>query len=78
MNMLPSKMVPLLVTIAFYCRWGKKTIKKTQRVDEDFFDNGEKTLRFDTKIDTCRDLTANIVEGKRYVRRSLMASNILM
>ena len=56
----------------------KKTIKKTQRVDEDFFDNGEKTLRFDTKIDTCRDLTANIVEGKRYVRRSLMASNILM
>lgn len=71
-------MVPLLVTIAFYCGWKKKTIKKTQRVDEDFFDNGEKTLRFDTKIDTRRDLTANIVEGKRYVRRSLMASNILM
>ena len=57
----------------------KKTIKKTQPVDEDFLDNGEKTLRFHTKIDTCgRDLTANIVEGKRYVRRSLMASNILM
>ena len=35
-------MVPLLVTIAFYCGWKKKTIKKTQRVDEDFFDNGEK------------------------------------
>ena len=78
MHTLPSKMVPLLVTIAFYCGWKKKTIKKTQRVDEDFFDNGEKTLRFDTQIDTCRDLTANIVEGKRYVRRSLMASNILM
>ena len=35
-------MVPLLVTIVFYCGWKKKTIKKTQRVDEDFFDNGEK------------------------------------
>ena len=77
--MLPSKMVPLLVTIAFYCGWKKKTINKTQRVEEDFFDNGQKTLRFQTKIDTCgRDLTANIVEGKRYVRLSLMASNILM
>lgn len=67
--------------VSYYCvlLWmEKKTIKKTQRVDEDFFDNVEKTLRFDTKIDTCRDLTANIVEGKRYVRRSLMASNILM
>ena len=76
--MLPSKMVPLLVTIEFYCEWEKKMIQKMQRVDEDFFENEEKTLRFDTKIDTCRDLTANIVEGKRYVRRSLMASNILM
>ena len=79
MHTLSSKMVPLLVTIAFYCGRKKKTIKKTQPVDEDFLDNGEKTLRFQTKIDTCgRDLTANIVEGKRYVRRSLMASNILM
>lgn len=42
MHTLPSKMVPLLVTIAFYCGWKKKTIKKTQRVDADFFEKGEK------------------------------------
>ena len=68
--------------VSYYCvsLWTKKkTIKKTQPVDEDFFDNGEKTLCFHTKINTCgRDLTANIAGGKRYVRRSLMASNILM
>ena len=49
MRMLPSKMVPFLVTIAFYCGQKKKTIKKTQRVNEDFVDNGEKTLRFSCK-----------------------------
>lgn len=43
MHTLSSKMVPLLVTIAFYCG-RKKTIKKTQPVDEDFLDNGKKKL----------------------------------
>ena len=54
--------------VSYYCvsLWTKKkTIKKTQPVDEDFLNNGKKTLRFHIKIDTCgRDLTANIVEGK--------------
>ena len=44
--MLPSKMVTLLVTIAFYYGREKKTIKKTQPVDEDFVDNGEKNSLF--------------------------------
>ena len=44
--MLPSKMVTLLVTIAFYYGREKKTIKKTQAVDEDFVDNGEKNSPF--------------------------------
>ena len=46
MRMLPSKMVTLLVTIAFYYGRGKKSIKKTQPVDEDFIDNGEKNSPF--------------------------------
>lgn len=39
-------MVTLLVTIAFYYGREKKTIKKTQPVDEDFVDNGEKNSLF--------------------------------
>ena len=79
MRMLPSKMVTLLVTIAFYYGREKKRLKKRNPWTRILLTTEKKLSVFHTKIDTCgRDLTANIVEGKRYVRLSLMASNILM
>ena len=70
MHLLPSKMVPFSIVKNCVFVWTGKNDSKTQRVDAEFFENGEKNLRFQTKTDTCGRGQSRLVVFHDFLYRS--------